>query len=1181
MDRPEPFARVPPRASVDAGTPYARPRTSEVPADDPAYGQALERGRNWPELLEHLFVRAERAGNPAERAALMRHAAGVFEGPLGDPERAFLTLVAAFEHDPTSVALISDLERLAARTGRWEALLAAADAAVAQVHAPEAAADLWARMARWCAGQAWWELAARCAQRALTLDPHHEGALGELEEVHRRQGHAGALARVLLRRARLLGQLGEEERAVAVALLLEAAGLYEDHVQDVEQAIVACEAVLRLDAGNRAALTRLERLADKTARQPLLVEVLTRRAAHATTAAEMTEVGARLARAWEALGRPDTACEVLERMLARREGEGWAYRELARLHRGTHAWSALVDVLGRHLRVAAADVERIELAVEAAEVLWRRLARPADAAALLEQALAAAPGHLEALLLLAGIRQTQADWSAAASLLVQAGQHAPDAAARVQHLAEAAATYRDRLDDGRQALQLWGLIHELDRGHRQAANALLEHAAFTQDWTRVAALSRALVKQHPGAPAGDRARWYARLARAAEETGDTGAALAAHRWAAALAPDERAFVQPAATFLWSQRSYGEAIALYERLVRETELPAAEAADLCYRLGSCRAAVGQLEGGLQALRAALELDPGHLPALEALAATSAQAGEFRQAASWLAQLARRTTAVDRRLTLARQLASLQRHHLGSPEEAAHTLREALVIAPSSPPVLHDLLEVEVELGAWRRAVTVLQALSKHAATPAERARCLAMTGTILEHRLHAWSEAARAYSRSLDDDPGNGKTWARLCRVLGARQAWDELAREHRRLIERLGGREEAWAAELRRSAWRGLGEIYRRHLGDAPAAIAALETAARLDPDDRSARLAVAELCEEAGPVGWGRALEARQSLLSNAASVEELAEGLRAIFRLAANRHDVRRGVEATAGLVALGVATPDEHAFFAANHTDAGLGAPLSTEAWRDLQHPDEDPRLSLLFSTAARALVRLRARAARRYGLGRQSAAQAEATASSALATLAGEVAALLRVPAAVWRFRPDLVETIVLPVKGGGAVQPLIVAGADLLAPRPRRQLVFLAARQVAMLRPDHQLLWPGVTRTVGELHHLVRAFRHLFGQPTPADGAAPAVAMTARWLRSALSAEELELAYAALVALGHAEPDVDRWVRGAFLTAGRAALLVCGDLSAAARVLASCGLGPVRVSPFEQLRDLVSWTLARP
>jgi tetratricopeptide (TPR) repeat protein len=214
----------------------------------------------------------------------------------------------------------------------------------------------------------------------------------------------------------------------------------------------------------------------------------------------------------------------------------------------------------------------------------------------------------------------------------------------------------------------------------------------------------------------------------------------------------------------------------------------------------------------------------------------------------------------RLQVLTETARQQRDGTQDLAAAAKTFTDALALRPDDHQLLHDLLEAQTKGKQWKPAV---QTLGKLAAleTGKAKARYLVATGNILNYELHALDEAVDFYNQALDEDPEDLKTFERIEKILSAKRAWRDEARNFRRMIKRLGPQPPPAKRPLALMLWKGLGEICRTRLKDYPAAVAAFEVCAQLDPADATYHEMLAEMFEREGlgsvPPGPGEAAAA------------------------------------------------------------------------------------------------------------------------------------------------------------------------------------------------------------------------------------------------------------------------------------------------------------------------------------
>ena len=107
--------------------------TSEDPENQPAesseaqmtaeeyrqVAKVLAREERWEDLAALFVERAETATSASNRARHLVHAAQVFEKNLGDADRAYITLLAAFQDDPANEDAVAELTRVTGPLGRF------------------------------------------------------------------------------------------------------------------------------------------------------------------------------------------------------------------------------------------------------------------------------------------------------------------------------------------------------------------------------------------------------------------------------------------------------------------------------------------------------------------------------------------------------------------------------------------------------------------------------------------------------------------------------------------------------------------------------------------------------------------------------------------------------------------------------------------------------------------------------------------------------------------------------------------------------------------------------------------------------------------------------------------------------------------------------------------------------
>jgi hypothetical protein len=255
----------------------------------------------------------------------------------------------------------------------------------------------------------------------------------------------------------------------------------------------------------------------------------------------------------------------------------------------------------------------------------------------------------------------------------------------------------------------------------------------------------------------------------------------------------------------------------------------------------------------------------------------------------------------------------------------------------------------------------------------------------------------------------------------------------------------------------------------------------------------------------------------------------------------------------------------------------APLDAEGWALLRAPGFDPVVSALFAAVEGAAIAVALEDGGEEGKLLATAREHRLSETS--------TASVVRTFQWASRFLgvrcPDLYAVDDSPgILSVQASEPSTVLGSAVLSGRPAKDLAFLAGRHLTFYRPEHHALLYYPTREA--LTALLFAAVQL-GLPAGASVSAPA---EVRLLRGRLSPRVDESARAELVrAVGvlHArggQARIGAWVRSVELTAARAGLLLCGDLSTAATLLRTESR-PVADLSLEQRRgDLIAFCASR-
>jgi tetratricopeptide (TPR) repeat protein len=272
-----------------------------------AEARLLQSAKRWEEAAASYQAAARLAKDGRRAASLWREAACIFEEELRDHGRAIDAWVAAARCDISYLDVYRRLAGLYASQGRSDDLAALTEARI------EAGADtptlvgLLLEKATQRRAQSDLQGVIDALRECLELDPQHFTALKELVDAYRAIENWQGAAEALIRIARLKSSTQEQAWAFS-----ELAGIYEEHLGDLERAEACLQRVLKLAPGHVETLDRLAAvlsLQGKAREAARLLEELVRRAG---SDAQERDYRIRLAVAVENAGQPRQAELMLE-----------------------------------------------------------------------------------------------------------------------------------------------------------------------------------------------------------------------------------------------------------------------------------------------------------------------------------------------------------------------------------------------------------------------------------------------------------------------------------------------------------------------------------------------------------------------------------------------------------------------------------------------------------------------------------------------------------------------------------------------------------------------------------------------------------------------------------------------------------------------------------------------------
>lgn len=694
-------------------------------------------GERWNELLA-LYDRSLAAANDdLRREQLLDEAAQLAKDFAGEPDRAIDYLKQLLELRPSDSQLVSSLERLLERQGRWEELIA-----------------LWRRRVEDASSKDALALRGRIA--ACYLD-NLEDAASTLEEVR------GLLADgaeeepnlALLERVVALEGVSPETRRGALDLLrerYEAADRGDDVVRVVGVALGFAE------GEEKIALHR--------------------------------ELGARLAAEGDAAEAMGHWASVLALDPAAED----AQEQLAHLAETADAHAAYADAL-----VAAADAaepgpRQYALLVEAGDVRGGRL-EDRDAAIELYQRVLSAdarpPTKLTVARRLEKLLDESERYAERLSVLEGLAQLETDPVEKRRVLGQCA-RLAERLEDHERALGFWQSRLETDPSDLEALDAMIELSERIERWDlHVDALRR---RVGADVPALQRRLDLARIAGTqAAQLGQVAEAIETWNQIQQDFGEDAETVDALFDLLIRAERFDE---IFELLQRAVTRDAARAAEVLARLADVsRQHLGREDDAARAYHRAILMEPGLERAQDGLKqllsheeargpAVRGLAKAFELTDDWQALLDLLEHRIelalddDERVGVLREAAGLYEARAEQPAAAFDAIRRALRWAPHHPELEAELLRLAEATDRWGDAAEAFgEAAAALVETKKDRAaelyRCQAK---LREERLEEPGSALQAWLTALSLAPHDRATAAEALRVGARAGRWDGAAR---------------------------------------------------------------------------------------------------------------------------------------------------------------------------------------------------------------------------------------------------------------------------------------------------------------------------------------------------------------------------------------------------------------------
>ncbi len=533
--------------------------------------------------------------------------------------------------------------------------------------------------------------------------------------------------------------------------------------------------------GDRDVLESLARIAGRRGEVAQAIQYLTDLARTAPTPKDAARYHRRIAEVCLANGQDAEARQALFDALDVSPEDLEALAGLRDLADRTGDFDTLHAVLKREVVLVPA-VRRVVLLRQIADVAQHKLADPGRAIDAWRQVLVEVPGDRESLRSLF----TLADEGDDLGLYIESGTALAESSSGAERSALLSVIgvrcdAAGRTDDAVHYLEQAISAEVPDAGAAQKLEAIYRHSGDH------AGVVRALSVQAECASDVD-AKVAKLLAAARVELESRHDREAAHRTyervllVSAEQPDALRFES---TYLYDAGRHAEALDLYARL-EPLQISAAddddddvrmEATAFFYRFAEMLRGEGRAAEAVARYERALQLNPSHLPTLEAVGPLYVAVENWTVAGDVYQRLLNLTGGQgdpEQVANIYTMLGRVDRHH-GKPDKALKRFTKALEAFPNFVPALKGLAGVHEDRHDWQNLLTAYNGVIYNASVQKDVIDAYMTKGRVLDDELGRPDKAAQHYERCLAFDAAQPVAYLRLSELALRRQAWEEAA----------------------------------------------------------------------------------------------------------------------------------------------------------------------------------------------------------------------------------------------------------------------------------------------------------------------------------------------------------------------------------------------------------------------
>ncbi len=796
---------------------------------------------------------AKADGDKASRVELQFRRAQVLENDLGRVDEAVALYTNLLDTlDKEHEASIKALANIYVEKQDWPSLSKTFERELEVALGDSGRADVLAKMGRLAEDHLKDEAkAVTLWKQVLDLRGEDPEALNALGDLHAKAGRWNDLVEVLDREA---GIAADDD--VRVQIFSDLGRVWYGKLKNDRNAIDNWQRVLDIDPTNTNALFALIEIYKNAGQTQERVDSLHRVIEVGTATLDEAIIEScymQLGELYETqLQQPADAVDAYNKALDINGKNFAAMDALERLHTQSAEWTQLVEVMERRVDGLDDPKDKIPVLLAIADTWAHKQEEPDRGTSAYQRILGIDPKHVVAFEELDKLHRAAERWDDLVEMLLTRVENTEGTAARVKLLREVAEVQEKHLNDKEQAFGVLQIAWEEDYTDHETADEIERLAGLTQKWNELLAAANAALQQvtDPATKIAiclSCAKWYG------TQLGHPEYAIPYYQQILGLDPANVAAMRQMADLYRSTQQYPTLAQVLGRLVDITSDPS-DKASVYVQMGElAEQHLNVPEQARTYFKQALDSDPKHIGALEALERVYRQSGEWNELLDILRRKADSLGDTHAVLDAKLQIAETYEDRTGNVDEAITTYQQVLTADPQNLRAMKGLERLYAQREKWPELLQVLEQQYDVVTTEKERIAILLRVAAMWEEEFVKPDKAAERLEKVVEIDPTNETALSSLARIYKGAQRWDQLIYTLERHVSATSdrGEKQRLLAEI--------GDTYHVEVKDLDKAVDAYLNITSINSDNVTALDALARIYDKRGD--HSQSLDAMHSL--------------------------------------------------------------------------------------------------------------------------------------------------------------------------------------------------------------------------------------------------------------------------------------------------------------------------------